>query len=288
MYLSSSGIAVKSFAAPEVWSTLIQVFVVLLAVLAGNTLRRKVRFLRRSLIPTALLGGLIILLFKFWPKFNDIIDKRFMETMTYHALALGFISMSLRPTKVSNRSNTRTVVETGTLTVGTYIIQGIVGLLITVPMYLFWRNPEAGRDIFYAGGLMLPMGYGQGPGQALNFGTIYQSVAAEQGINFQGIDFGLSIAAIGFLIGSIVGVIYMNILAHKNRLTLKEQETDTRYTLYDYDQGNELPHSESVDKLTIVISIVFMTYFFVYLFMSFIGRLELGDFGEKTVKPLVY
>ena len=44
MYLSSSGIAVKSFAAPEVWSTLIQVFVVLLAVLAGNTLRRKVRF----------------------------------------------------------------------------------------------------------------------------------------------------------------------------------------------------------------------------------------------------
>lgn len=156
MYLSSSGIAVKSFAAPEVWSTLIQVFVVLLAVLAGNTLRRKVRFLRRSLIPTALLGGLIILLFKFWPKFNDIIDKRFMETMTYHALAwASYQCLSDRP-KVSNRSNTRTVVETGTLTVGTYIIQGIVGLLITVPMYLFWRNPEAGRDIFMQEVLCFP------------------------------------------------------------------------------------------------------------------------------------
>ena len=99
MLLSSNGIAVTSFAAPEVWSTLVQVFIIALAVLGGNILRRKVKILRRSLIPSALLGGLIILLFKLWADFNGIIDKKFMEIVTYHALALGFIAMSLRPSK---------------------------------------------------------------------------------------------------------------------------------------------------------------------------------------------
>jgi len=288
MLLSSNGIAVTSFAAPEVWSALVQVFIIALAVLAGNILRRKVKVLRRSLIPSALLGGLIILLLKLWADFNGIIDKRFMETVTYHTLALGFIAMSLRASKETDRANTRTVIDTGTLTIGTYIIQGIIGLLVTIPMYLWWRNPEAGRDIFYSGGLLVPMGYGQGPGQALNFGTIYQLGAADQGINFHGIDFGLSIAAIGFLVGSVIGVIYMNILNGKGKLKIHEQENVQRHTLKDYEQANELPHSESVDKLTIVVSIVLLTYFLVYLLMSFIGGLDLGNFGEKTLKPLVY
>ena len=288
MLLSSNGIAVTSFAAPEVWSALVQVFIIALAVLAGNILRRKVKVLRRSLIPSALLGGLIILLLKLWADFNGIIDKRFMETVTYHTLALGFIAMSLRASKETDRANTRTVIDTGTLTIGTYIIQGIIGLLVTIPMYLWWRNPEAGRDIFYSGGLLVPMGYGQGPGQALNFGTIYQLGAADQGIDFHGIDFGLSIAAIGFLVGSVIGVIYMNILNGKGKLKIHEQDSVQRHTLKDYEQGNELPHSESVDKLTIVVSIVLLTYFLVYLLMTFIGKLELGNFGEKTLKPLVY
>ena len=160
MFLSSNGIAVTSFAAPEVWSALVQVFIIALAVLAGNILRRKVKILRRSLIPSALLGGLIILLLKLWADFNGIIDKKFMETVTYHALALGFIAMSLRPSKDTDRSNTRTVIDTGTLTIATYIIQAIIGLIITIPMFLWWRNPSAGHDIFYSGGLLLPMGYG--------------------------------------------------------------------------------------------------------------------------------
>lgn len=288
MFLSSGGLAVTSFATPEVWHAIVQFFIVAVAVLAGNVLRRKVKILRRSLMPSALLGGLIILLLKLWPSFNDLIDKRMMEVVTYHTLALGFIAMSLRASKDSNRANTRTVIDTGTLTIGTYIVQGIVGLLVTIPMFIWWRNPDAGRDIFYSSGLLLPMGYGQGPGQALNFGTIYQIGAGEQGISFQGIDFGLSIATIGFLVGSVVGVIYMNILNRKKRLTMNEGEIEATHTIEDYENGNELPHSESVDKLTIVASIVLLTYGLVYLLMSFIGGLDLGNFGEKTLKPLVY
>lgn len=288
MFLNSGSLAVTSFATPEVWHAIVQFIIVAVAVLAGNILRRKVRLLRRSLMPSALLGGLIILLLKLWPAFNELIDKRLMEVVTYHTLALGFIAMSLRASKDSNRANTRTVIDTGTLTIGTYIVQGIIGLLVTIPMFLWWRNPEAGRDIFYPGGLLLPMGYGQGPGQALNFGTIYQLGAAEQGISFHGVDFGLSIATIGFLVGSVVGVIYMNILNRKKKLTINEVEVQTVHTIEDYESRNDIPHSESVDKLTVVSAIVLLTYGLVYLLMSFIGGLELGNFGEKTLKPLVY
>ncbi|MBO6077845.1 MAG: hypothetical protein J6P66_03710 [Bacteroidaceae bacterium] len=288
MFLSANGIAVTSFAAPEVWSALVQVFIIALAVLAGNILRRKIKILRRSLIPSALLGGLIILLLKLWSHFNGIIDKQFMEIITYHALAIGFIAMSLRPSKETDRANTRTVIDTGTLTISTYLVQGIIGLLITIPMFIWWRYPAVGNEIFYPGGLLLPMGYGQGPGQALNFGTIYQMSAAEQDVVFYGIDFGLSIAAVGFLVGSVVGVVYMNMLNRNKKLTIHNNISDNQHTLKDYEQENELPHSESVDKLTIVIGIVLLTYFLVYLLMSVIGKLDLGNFGENTIKPLVY
>lgn len=280
--------SVTAFDSPETWNSLIQIFLLALAIIAGNTIRRKVAFMRRSLIPSALIGGLIILVLKVFPFIDDVIDKRFMEIITYHALALGFIAMSLRSPRKASRSNTMTVIDTGTLTASTYIIQGIVGLLITIPLFVWWRNPQTGREIFYSAGLLLPMGYGQGPGQALNFGTIYQNTAADQDILFHGIDFGLSIAAIGFIVGSVVGVVYMNVLNGKGKLRIKSDEIADHYRLSDYEAKNELPHSESVDKLTIMASIVIATYMLVYLLMKGIGQLDMGQFGEKTVKPLVY
>jgi ESS family glutamate:Na+ symporter len=63
------------------------------------------------------------------------------------------------------------------------------------------------KDLFFASGLLLPMGYGQGTGQALNFGKVYEDMGFENGPAF-----GLSIAAIGFLVACMVGVIYLNIL----------------------------------------------------------------------------
>ena len=52
----------ESFADNVVWKTLIQIFILAIAMLLGNTLRRKVGFIKRSLIPTSLLGGLFILI----------------------------------------------------------------------------------------------------------------------------------------------------------------------------------------------------------------------------------
>ena len=176
------------------------------------------------------------------------------------------------------------MVETGAVTASTYILQGLVGLLITVPLFLWWK----GSDFFYAAGLLLPMGYGQGPGQALNFGVTFASWAEGQGLVFHGSDFGLSIAATGFIVGSLVGVIYMNILRRRGKLKVREKSATEQYTLADYESQGEIPHSESIDKMTVQLSLVLLVYALVFLLMYGIQQLDLGNFGVKTLKPLVW
>lgn len=274
----------SSFADVSSWSLLIQLFVLVAALLIANVVRCNVPILRRSLLPTALLAGLLILCLKPWDTFSALVDRHAMEMITYHALGIGFVAMALKNKKIKSATTTLKVVETGAVTASTYIIQGLVGLLITLPLFLWWNN----QDFFYASGLLLPMGYGQGPGQALNFGVTYSQWAADQGIVFHGSDLGLSIAAMGFIVGSLVGVVFMNILRKKGKLSVRQGDRTEQYTLDDYQSDNEIPHSESIDKLTVQISLVLLVYGLVFLLMYGIQQLDLGDFGTKTLKPLVW
>ena len=273
-----------SFSDPSAWAWLIQFFIIVVALLVANVVRCNVPLFRRSLLPSALLAGLLILCLKPFGFFNTLVDKHAMEIVTYHALGLGFVAMALKNKKLKSATTTMKVVETGAVTASTYILQGLVGLLITLPLFLWWNN----KDFFYAAGLLLPMGYGQGPGQALNFGVTFTQWADDQGLVFHGSDFGLSIAAMGFIVGSLVGVIYMNILRRKGKLRVKSGDTNEAYTLADYESKGEIPHSESIDKLTVQLSLVLLVYGLVFLLMYGVQHLELGQFGEKTLKPLVW
>ncbi|MBO4282265.1 MAG: hypothetical protein J5873_03630 [Bacteroidales bacterium] len=274
----------SSFANPNAWAWLIQIFIIVAALLLANLIRRKVSIFRRSLLPSALLAGLLILCLKPLGFFTSMVDKHSMEIITYHALGLGFVAMALKNKKIKSATSTIKVVETGAVTASTYIIQGLVGLLVTVPLFLWWN----GTDFFYSAGLLLPMGYGQGPGQALNFGVTFASWADGQGLVFHGSDFGLSIAATGFIVGSLVGVVYMNILRRRGKLKIREKDSTEHYTLADYESEGEIPHSESIDKLTVQLCLVLLVYALVFLLMFGVERLDLGEFGLKTLKPLVW
>ena len=275
---------VTTFSTMSAWAWLVQFFIIATALLVANVIRVKFKFMSRSLIPTALIAGLLILLLKLIPGFNNFINKPSMEIMTYHALGLGFVALALKNNKIESRSSTMKVTETGAVTAATYVIQGIIGLAITIPLFLWWNS----KDFFYTSGLLLPMGFGQGPGQALNFGKIYEGWAMQGGRGFSGADFGLSIAAIGFLVGSIIGVIYMNYLRRKGKLKAQNTAAKEVYTLKDYESENEIPNTESVDKLSIQVCLVLFVYFLVFLLMYGIENSNLGDFGTKTLKPLVW
>ena len=274
----------SSFADLSSWAWLIQLFLIIVALLVANLIRCNVPLFRRSLLPSALLAGLLILCLKPLNFFNALVDRHVMEIITYHALGLGFVAMALKNKKIKSSTTTMKVVETGAVTASTYILQGLAGLLITIPMFLWWKS----SNMFYSGGMLLPMGYGQGPGQALNFGVTFSDWASDQGIAFFGKDFGLSIAAMGFIVGSLVGVVYMNVLRRRGKLKVNDGTYVEKYTLEDYESEGEIPHSESIDKLTVQLCLVLMVYALVFLLMYGIQQLDLGNFGVKTLKPLVW
>ena len=136
----------------SVWKVVINLLLLLTALLIGNALRRSVPFLRKAFIPSALIGGLILFLVNL---FSDkvlsfpIIDARLMQIITYHALGIGFIAMTLKSVEKSkNEKNGLYVTQNGLLTGGTYMLQAVVGLIIS--LVFFW----AGSGLFYDAGVI--------------------------------------------------------------------------------------------------------------------------------------
>ena len=250
---------IASFGDESVWSFLIQIFILILALLVGNILRRKIPFIRRSLIPTSLLGGLLILLIKLLPFYDNVVNQATMEIITYHALGIGFIALGLKQAKDSQKTSAGKVMETGILTAATYVIQGFVGLAATVALFYL-------IGFFPGGGVILALGFGQGTGQALNYGKMYETDFGFAG----GTTWGLTIATVGFLVASIVGVTYMNILRKKGKLKLRSEES-IKHTLEDYVSDGEIPITESVDKFTINFCMVFLVYAIAFLIMRIVN-----------------
>ena len=266
----------------DIWNMLVQVGIILTAILIGHFIRKKVPFIRNSLLPSSVIAGIIIFCLRFIPAVHDFIDSNFMQALTYHALGLGFIALSLKSGIKTKDKNKLIVMDSGIITVNGYLIQGIVGLAITIILAVTFLP-----DLFPAAGLLLPMGFGQGTGQALNIGKAYESLGFKNGSGF-----GLAIAAVGFIVACLVGVLYLNILKKKKKLTVQEQRIE-KNNMMDENiyEANEAPLNESVDKFTLQVAFVVITYIITYLVilgLSTFSDAFLGNFGTNTLKPLFW
>lgn len=261
----------------NVWGFFNLLAVLLASLLAGNMVKRRVPGFKESLIPTSVLGGGILIIvagiYKFFTG-EVMFDTAFfgyngtanLELLTYHALALGFIASTFRPAKGKmTRQRTTEIFNTGVTTVATYLLQGILGMAIS--MIAAWLL----KDFFAAAGLLLPFGYGQGTGQAMNYGTIYENDFGFVG----GKSFGLTIAALGFLSASIGGVIHLNLL--KRRGVIAARAAAEGAILSEQIQGEgEIPMQESMDKLTVQMALIAVAYLLAYLMMFLLGKLLPG------------
>ena len=261
----------------NVWSGMLLIAVLLGSLLVGNTLRRKIKILRNSLIPTSVIGGAVLLVVAAIYKAitgNIMFDSaafggngtQALEVITYHALALGFIASSLKSSdKPVNKRRVTEIFNTGVTTVSTYLLQGVLGMAITIgAAYLLMP------DFFKAAGLLLPFGYGQGTGQALNYGIIYE----EAGFTGGGA-FGLTIAALGFVSSALGGVIHLNIRKNSGKL-IKSKRNDGSDYHESVEENGEIPMQESVDKFTIQIALIIVAYIIAYLMMFGLGKLLPG------------
>lgn len=261
----------------SVWGWIMVFGVLLASLIAGNVIKKTVPFLRQSLIPTSVLGGAILLIVAaiykaitgevmFDTALFNYNGTNNLEVITYHALALGFIASALKTNGGRlNKKRTNEIFDTGVTTVSTYLLQAIVGMSITMIAALFIDG------FFGVAGLLLPFGYGQGTGQALNYGNIYEADFGFIG----GRSFGLTIAAFGFLSAAIGGVIHLNVAKKRGTLKLSER-TDGSLHTEEVHSESEIPMQESIDKMTVQIALIIVSYVLSYFAMFGLGKLLPG------------
>ena len=263
----------------NVWSSLLLVAVLFIGMIFAFFLKRKVPFMRKSLIPASVLGGLIILVFVtiyqivskgqiffdlpiFQGQYSGSVT---LEVITYHCLGIGFVAMGLRNNDKSKaKVKAGEVFDTGITTVSTYLLQALLGIIITILL-----APKI-AGLIEGSGILLAFGFGQGTGQALNFGSAFMNQGGDYFLA-NGDHFGLSIAALGFLSASIGGVIYLNYLRRKGRLVQREEQQNL--TVDKFQGPGEMEVTESIDKFTVQIAMVVMIYVASYFLMQGLSSL---------------
>ena len=235
------------------WGAFNLIAVLLSSLLVANMLKRSIPWLDASLIPTSVLGGGILLLASMIYKSatgNEMFDTAFfggngsawLELITYHMLALGFTASALKSNEEKmTKERSVEIFNTGLTTVATYLLQAMAGMIICI-----LAAPYV-KDLLEAAGLLLALGYGQGPGQAMNYGSLYEVDYGFVG----GKSFGLTIASLGFLAASIGGVIHLNWLKRKGKIVL---DKGTGMPNEQLEEDNEVPMQENVDKFTLQIA----------------------------------
>ena len=259
-----------------VWGWMLLMGILLGSLLVGNVIKKSIPLLRQSLIPTSVLGGAILLIVAAVYKLitGDVLfdtavfngkGTDTLEIITYHSLALGFIASSFKTTggKLTKQRSAE-IFNTGITTVSTYLLQAIFGMAVTMIAALVITG------FFPAAGALLPFGYGQGTGQALNYGQIYEGMGFVGGRSF-----GLTIAALGFLSAAIGGVIHLLIVKRRGKL-VKSSRRDGSTQTDRVESYFEIPMQESMDKMTVQIALIVVAYAIVYLIMAGLGNLLPG------------
>jgi len=242
--------------------TVLSVFVL---ILMANIIRRKIPFFRRLLMPTAVIAGLLGLVLKeviiaIWG--INIFNEITLSAIVYHMLPIAFISLCLRDRDTYSKDFVKgetkikrvSALKSGSLVASTYLVQGIIGILVTAVLAsTFMPNLNMGT------GIMLPLSYGQGPAQAYATGGIWDADGHMAAWGYRAArNYGLTIAAMGFLWASIPGIIMVNLIMKKKGIARKRDEYQKTGELPSHiiEEPNEVPLSESIDKFALQVCMV--------------------------------
>ncbi|MCA9655532.1 MAG: hypothetical protein KC501_36790 [Myxococcales bacterium] len=169
------------------WESGIVVDLLILALLLGIALVlvRTFGVLRRLAVPHAIVAGLLGL--ALGPSGAGLLptDIEAMELIVYHAFAIMFIAVGLQAAPRSRKPGSAMSLAVGNATIG--VVQAILGLSFVA----LWLAVEPLHPGF---GLMLTLGFQQGPGQALSLGGAWEQAGMADGGQI-----GLIFATLGFL-----------------------------------------------------------------------------------------
>ncbi len=258
------------------WLAVLDFAYVALFFILATILKSRIAFFRKFIIPTSIIAGFIGLIvgpnLLGWISFD--IDR--LGNMVYHLMAIGFIALSL---KERERKKNKDIVSSGIMIASVYLIQGIVGFVLSL-LLVYTVYP----DLFPPVGLLLPLGFGQGPGQAYSIGIQWEELGLSGGGNL-----GLTVATFGFLWATIIGVPILNYLVRKGKASVDtEQAIGEQMMVREEMSPDEQPLSDAHDKLSFQIALIAVVYLLTYLSIHTVTKeLEaLGTFGQTFAQLL--
>jgi len=261
----------------DLWVAIIDFTWIALFFVLATVLKSRLGFFRNYIVPTSIIAGFIGLILG--PELLNLarFDAERLGSMVYHLMAVGFIAISLKDRE--RKSKNKDTLNSGIYIVTIYLIQGIIGFGITL-ILAYTIYP----DLFAPLGLLLPLGFGQGPGQAYSIGSQWEALGLVGGGNL-----GLTIAAFGFLWATIIGVMIVNFLIRKGSIKVEDTNVDgDRAVIVEEMSPDEIPLSDAHDKLTFQIAIIgviyLITYGTIYAASSYLNTL--GTFGETFAQLL--
>lgn len=162
--------------------------------LVASALRRSLPPLQRLGIPDSIVAGVVGLILG--PGLLGVIplDPGTLESIVYHGLAILFIAVSLQSPALGKGGGGAVSYAFSIPILA--LIQAIVGVLVVLGI-----AAVVGEKTHPGLGLLLPLGFQQGPGQALSLGKAWEATGLVDGSQL-----GLIIASVGFAWAVLIGV----------------------------------------------------------------------------------
>ncbi len=250
----------------EGWSGMNHFLLIGVLLFIAQMAKVKIPFFERVIIPTSLLAGFLGLLFSDGFLGLYTLDREGIITgIVYHGLSIAFIAVTL---KKAEDFEAKRYWTTGSIIVLGYLLQAFIGIVI---LWIFFK------DVFLGGGILLALGFGQGPGLASSIGGGFE----RSGQMAHGLAFGASLATLGFFWGGVVGVWYLNQHLRRHHLQ-KFRETKPKTTHHDImiETIDEITIFDSLTMHLVVISIIYTAAYFFLAFVENHVFTRLGGLGK--------
>ncbi len=244
-----------------------------IVLLAGILLRAKVKFFQKFLIPSCFLGGTIGLILISTGVVDASIDL--LESYAYHLFIISFISLGLTVTLRKSSTNDvysdrNPVKGSFWMAIVSWVVMAMQAIIGTLFVFLF---NALGSDLHPTFGFLAPLGFTQGPGQALSVGKVWEGFGFAHAATL-----GLSFAAFGFAFSFFIGVPLVNWGIRKgfSALAPKSLSKELLTGVVDRESPKEsagtlTTHSGNTDTLAFHAALVGLVYVLTYLLIRGIG-----------------
>jgi ESS family glutamate:Na+ symporter len=251
--------------------------------LTGGVLRNRVGWLRSSLVPASIVAGVlgfILLSANLIPGFGP----GDFTTLTFHFFTLSFMSLCLTGQPRGAGGSSAGIVRGGlwltliwSISLG---LQGVVGYGV-IAAY----DSVTGADLSAFLGAIITHGFTQGPGQALTYGTIWES---DYGI-VNAAQVGLIYASLGFLVAFLAGVPVARYFIRRGLNANRASNIDASFTSGLFrrevapESGRMVTHPGNMDSLAYHLALLGLAYVITYLYLTFMQGL-VGDMSPGGIK----